>query len=554
MIGTDVDGWTIGARANGTELITLHIFVAQPDSGKAELERRLFLSSDPTSPQYGQHMSFDEVNRLLKPSPDALRAIRSWLTDNGVNWSEDARWNPAQDIVEVTMPVASAERLIDAKYHYISQAAGDGSSRPVLRTARFTLPASVQGFVDVVGPTTRLPKRSFQAWRPQDLTSGSAAQFTTPADLRAQYGASGVSSTSKNNSFALAGFLDAYFAQSDIDYFFSNFDKASVGKQVLVHGSNSPGLPSGGIESTLDVSYGAAMAAGVPTTFWNTDGRMPGHTDNEPWLQWLSDVSGDPAPPLVFSISYSDNENTVDSSYAKRMNVEFQKAGARGITIIDSSGDGGVSGTQPDNFCKKFQPTFPSSSPFVTAVGGTSGAKVGEETASTVFPSGGGFSTFQDRPSYQKEVVAKYLASASGIPSQTLFSSENAGYPDVSMRAENFVLTQFGIDVPVSGTSCSAPSFGGLVALLNDIRLKAGQPSLGWLNPLLYSHPEAFNDITKGSNPGCAVDASVGYLGEGFPAATGWDPVTGLGTPKFAAWQAIVEALPKASPMLIVSV
>jgi tripeptidyl-peptidase I len=36
-----------------------------------------------------------------------------------------------------------------------------------------------------------------------------------------------------------------------------------------------------------------------------------------------------------------------------------------------------------------------------------------------------------------------------------------------------------------------------------------------------YAHPEVFNDITEGSNPGC------GYTG--FTASEGWDPVTGLG-------------------------
>lgn len=38
----------------------------------------------------------------------------------------------------------------------------------------------------------------------------------------------------------------------------------------------------------------------------------------------------------------------------------------------------------------------------------------------------------------------------------------------------------------VSGTSCSAPTFGGMVGLLNDLRLQAGKSSLGWLNPLFY--------------------------------------------------------------------
>ena len=52
-------------------------------------------------------------------------------------------------------------------------------------------------------------------------------------------------------------------------------------------------------------------------------------------------------------------------------------------------------------------------------------------------------------------------------------------YPDLALHAENFVLTQYKVNVPVSGTSCSAPTFGGFVALLNDVRLQAGKSPLG---------------------------------------------------------------------------
>ncbi|KAL4778008.1 Pro-kumamolisin, activation domain-containing protein [Aspergillus varians] len=50
-----------------------------------------------------------------------------------------------------------------------------------------------------------------------------------------------------------------------------------------------------------------------------------------------------------------------------------------------------------------------------------------------------------------------------------------------------------------------------------------GRPTVGFVNPILYAHPEVFRDVTEGNNPGCGSD--------GFPAAVGWDPVTGLGTP-----------------------
>ena len=65
-----------------------------------------------------------------------------------------------------------------------------------------------------------------------------------------------------------------------------------------------------------------------------------------------------------------------------------------------------------------------------------------------------------------------------------------------------------------------------MVSLLNDARIAAGLPSLGFLNPWLYAQGyKGLNDIVSGNNPGCGT--------QGFQATKGWDPVTGLGTPDF---------------------
>jgi len=82
----------------------------------------------------------------------------------------------------------------------------------------------------------------------------------------------------------------------------------------------------------------------------------------------------------------------------------------------------------------------------------------------------------------------------------------------------------------VAGTSASTPTFAAVVSLLNQARLKAGKPVLGFLNPWIYqvaaSTPTAFFDVTVGSNPdGCCF--------KGFPCEVGWDPVTGVGTPNY---------------------
>jgi subtilase family serine protease len=60
--------------------------------------------------------------------------------------------------------------------------------------------------------------------------------------------------------------------------------------------------------------------------------------------------------------------------------------------------------------------------------------------------------------------------------------------------------------VRISGTSASAPTFAGIVTLLNDALIAAGKHPLGFLNPMLYSiGVDGLNDITSGNAPGCGT-------------------------------------------------
>ena len=82
-------------------------------------------------------------------------------------------------------------------------------------------------------------------------------------------------------------------------------------------------------------------------------------------------------------------------------------------------------------------------------------------------------------------------------------------YPDVSAQSDNFRIFLGGRPGLIGGTSASCPTFAGFVSLLNDVRIRAGKSSLGFINPLVYSlgldHSGAFNDITTGNNPGCGT-------------------------------------------------
>jgi subtilase family serine protease len=73
-------------------------------------------------------------------------------------------------------------------------------------------------------------------------------------------------------------------------------------------------------------------------------------------------------------------------------------------------------------------------------------------------------------------------------------------------------------------SSAATPTAASVIALVNDALLAAGKPVLGFLNPWIYSvGNKAFTDVTNGSSIGCNTT--------GFPAAQGWDAVSGFGTP-----------------------
>merc|ERR1712176_1598004 len=231
------------------------------------------------------------------------------------------------------------------------------------------------------------------------------------------------------------------------------------------------------------------------------------------------------------------DEMVFDRSRAERINVEFQKLGARGVSLIFASGDGGAAGGSSRSECPPFQPVFPAASPWVTAVGGTTSAYRGVWGQD----SGGGFSNYWKRPSFQDAAIEAYFSNPTiRYPEASLYNNTGAGFPDVAAQATDYTVVFDGKAYQSwGGTSAAAPTFTAIIGLVNAARLAAGKRSLGYLNPLIYKvlgPGGAFNDITSGSNPGCGTS--------GFHAAPGWDPVTGFGTPNYEKIVALVMKLP----------
>lgn len=140
-------------------------------------------------------------------------------------------------------------------------------------------------------------------------------------------------------------------------------------------------------EANLDQQYVLAVGFDVPVTEFSVgglgqlvpDGESPTQeaNSNEPFLEWLIALSAmdNSQIPNSISVSYGENEQEIPLSYATQVCNMFAQLGARGKSILIASGDSGVG-----SFCQandgtnatRFQPQFPASCPYVTAVGGVS--------------------------------------------------------------------------------------------------------------------------------------------------------------------------------------
>lgn len=226
------------------------------------------------------------------------------------------------------------------------------------------------------------------------------------------------------------------------------------------------------------------------------------------------------------------------------------KLAAQGVTVFVSSGDDGVMNFQ---CADAYEPSFPATAPYVTAVGATQGPENGKaEIACTsdqggLITTGGGFSASFSLPDWQKDSVSAWLAQDAALGAGY---ASGRGYPDVSSLGHNYQVVIGGSLYQVSGTSASAPVVAAQASLVNSKLIAAGKNAgLGFLNPTLYANPSAFNDITSGTNNCCSGGDSSGnpqdpgtvtcYTDVGFKATAGWDPLTGLGTVNQAKFEAL---------------
>ncbi|XP_077307437.1 tripeptidyl-peptidase 1 [Lithobates pipiens] len=523
------DGWTQTGRLSGDESVILTFALKQQNVEKLrDLVGRV---SDPDSPQYGHFLSLEDLGALLRPSLDTLRTVRTWLRKHGVQQCDSVQTG---DFLQCEMPVSTAEVLLPGvKFHrYVN-----GDSSVVRSASHYSLTPDLAEHIDFVGGLHRFPPVRKALRRRENKVVGIKEGFhlgVTPSVLRERYNlTSSDTGSHPNNSQACAQFLEQYFSQGDLAEFMKLFGGSFDHRSEVDHVVGQQGAGRAGIEASLDVEYIMSTGANISTWVFTNPGR---HESQEPFLEWMLLLSNMSSIPWVHTISYGDDEDSLSVAYMQRINTEFMKAGARGLTILFASGDDGAGCMEVIKGKNAFRPSFPASSPYVTTVGGTSFKNPFQVTYEvTDFISGGGFSNVFPMPDYQVSAVSHYLKTKEKLPPDNYYNRSGRAYPDVAALSDNYWVVINRFPVPwVSGTSASTPVFGGVLSLINDQRLKRGKSPLGFLNPALYklqgNGTLALFDVTEGCHIGCFDDL---VLGQGFCAGPSWDPVTGWGTPNY---------------------
>ena len=213
--------------------------------------------------------------------------------------------------------------------------------------------------------------------------------------------------------------------------------------------------------------------------------------------------------PPADTIGWS-NETAIDIQWAHAIApaANIIHFNVPGVTFVAATGDTGHG------------VSYPAASPYVVAVGGTTltinaDGSWASETAWS--GSGGGSSKYEIEPSYQTAVQSTGQRT---IPDVSYDGDPNTGVPSYSSYVCGACKTGW---LQWGGTSIGTPQWAALFAIANSIRVYNGKATLTQPQLILYPIGETYyHDITSGTNGSC---------GRACTAATGYDLVTGLGSP-----------------------
>lgn len=441
---------------------------------------------------------------------------------------------PLAVLLIILLTVTGAMLSTKATAHAASKKAGISAAqvfgaRPLWKDA-YQLPKTVNANTAASLPTC--------------LTSAVPPRCYSPAQIRRAYNVQSLLKegiTGKGRTIVLIDGSSSPTLQADVHLFDLLYGLKDPTINVIAPSGFMSYDPNAYTETALDVEWSHALApdATIDLVVADTSNAItPG--DFVSILLGATKYAVDHNLGDVISQSYGVGESCVGSAYLQEEHQIFAEAQAKHITVLASAGDSGALqiSCNAGQFFEAKGVSIPSSDPLVTAVGGTSlDANVtnGSYNAEVTWnewnagdgATGGGFSSLFATPNYQQSVPG--IGATRGVPDVAFDADPLTGVPVVlSIQGATYI-------VPFGGTSVGSPVWAGIVALANQY---AGH-RLGFLNDRLYkilknkNYSKAFHDITLGDNTVTLFDQNGNPVPvPGYNAGSGWDAVTGLGTPK----------------------
>ena len=298
------------------------------------------------------------------------------------------------------------------------------------------------------------------------------------------------------------------YTQADLDLFSQrNGLPQIVPTDVSVNGGKNIHGGDGDGEVLLDIQVAAAA-------YFYCTGQLPtikmffAPNDDSSFEAVINAAVAEGCDAL--SISWGKDEAAWDPDVADRVEAAAQIATHSGCVVFAASGDNssgdGAPGANVD---------MPSSCPHIIGCGGTTKTQFKERVWGDGKPdgegTGGGYSVLFPPQDFQIGAPPSPGQPGRMVPDVAADADPNTGY----------LVVINGQEMQIGGTSAVAPLYSGLFAAFGQ--------KLGFVTPTLWQHPEAFVDITEGSNGS-------------FSAAPGPDPCTGLGVPNGVPLAALFTA------------
>ena len=552
---------TVGAPASS---VPIHITVTLQSQNPTGLAAFANEVSTPGSPLYRDYLTPTEFAQQFGATPAAVQAVESSLEAHGL---VPGPVSPNSLSIPVT---ATAGELSQAFSTSFARVALPGGTTAVVNQQAPSLDpgiaADVQAVIGLDTLATAKPllvqahAAAAPAVRPHVVTGGpqpcAAASSMGPTEggftadqIAAAYGLPGLYQSGDEGAGQTVAILELEpYDPNDIAAFDACYGVSTVPSNVPIDGGAGSGPGQG--EAALDVENVIGLAPQAKIAVYEGPNSSTGPYDT------MNAIISRRAAQVV-STSWGQCEQLERFGQASSENTLFQEAAAQGMTIVSASGDDGSEDCYPTT------PTAlavddPASQPYVTGVGGTTlsenpstGARLSETVwngGQTVGASGGGVSSFWPMPGYQANAPG-FLHVINGNSSGATCAARSGDcreVPDVSADGDpttGYVIYFNGSNTAgpletsgwqvVGGTSAAAPAWAALIALANA-SARCGGASIGFANPALYEAAATayginFNDVTSGNND---MTMSNGGL---YPAGSGYDMATGLGSPNGTA-------------------